>query len=85
MPPPSSHKPAFTDAQKLLVARWIEQGAKYALCWSFIAPVRPEIDWQGSEAVDFLIDEQLEQAGSVMSEPASAETLLRRISLSFRL
>lgn len=81
MPPPSSHKPALTDAQKSLIKQWIEQGAKYAPHWSFVAPARPEIDLQGSEAVDFFIDQQLKQASLERSEPASAETLLRRVSL----
>jgi len=81
MPPPSSHKPALTDAQKSLVKRWIEQGAQYAPHWSFIAAIRSEVDSQGSELIDYFIDQQLKQAGLVRSKPANGETLLRRVSL----
>lgn len=46
MPPPEANKP-LSDAQKLLLERWIEGGADYAAHWSLVPPVRhqpPPID-----------------------------------------
>ncbi|WP_164100564.1 PSD1 and planctomycete cytochrome C domain-containing protein [Candidatus Laterigemmans baculatus] len=41
MPPPEANKP-LSEAQKVLLERWIEGGAPYAAHWSFVPPVRHE-------------------------------------------
>ena len=42
MPPPDSGK-VLSDAERALLRRWIEQGAKYEKHWAFVAPVRPNV------------------------------------------
>ena len=41
MPPPKSHR-KLTDAQKQLLKRWVDEGAKWGEHWAFIAPKRGE-------------------------------------------
>jgi hypothetical protein len=40
MPPPKSHR-TLTAAQKELLKRWVEEGAKWGEHWAFVAPKRP--------------------------------------------
>ncbi|SVE13788.1 uncharacterized protein METZ01_LOCUS466642, partial [marine metagenome] len=42
MPPPKSHK-KLTAADKNVLKRWIQQGAKYEGHWSFVAPANQEV------------------------------------------
>src|SRR5579871_2894393 len=42
MPPPSAKIP-LTEAEKQLLAKWIESGAKYTPHWAFVAPHRPSV------------------------------------------
>src|SRR4051794_2071802 len=61
MPPPDSHR-QLKPAQKELLKRWIEQGAKYEKHWSFIPPVKaplPEVsekDWPRNEIDGFILE-----------------------------
>lgn len=81
MPPPKSHKPPLTAAQRDLIKQWIEQGAKYESHWAFIPPARPQVKESGSAAVDFFIAKELGKAGLQMSAEAAPEKLIRRVSL----
>src|SRR4051812_46789528 len=48
MPPPDSGK-VLSDAERALLRKWIEQGAKYEKHWAFVAPVRsnvPKVKWR---------------------------------------
>src|SRR6187401_1993320 len=42
MPPADSGK-VLSDAERDLLRRWIEQGAKYEKHWAFVAPERPDV------------------------------------------
>ena len=42
MPPPKSHR-TLTEAQKQLLKRWVEEGAKWGEHWAFVAPKRPKV------------------------------------------
>src|SRR5690349_12312584 len=42
MPPPDAHS-KLTEAQKLKIKTWIDQGAKYAPHWSFVPPRKAEL------------------------------------------
>lgn len=81
MPPPSSHKPALSPAQRALIKKWIEQGAKYETHWAFVPPVRPPVKHDGPAAIDYFITQKLGESGLAMSPEAAPEQLLRRVSL----
>src|SRR4051812_15321674 len=42
MPPPDSGK-VLSSAERALLRRWIDEGAKYEKHWAFVAPVRPSV------------------------------------------
>ncbi|MBL9090600.1 MAG: PSD1 domain-containing protein [Planctomycetaceae bacterium] len=81
MPPPSSHKPALTAAQRAKFKQWILEGAKYETHWAFVAPVRSPIKEEGGAAIDYFIRQKVAAAGLTMSPEAELETLIRRVSL----
>ena len=76
MPPPKSHKPPLSPAQRSILKTWIEQGAKYERHWSF-EPPKPS---PGS-SVDSFIQNRLAQENLSPSPAASPATLIRRVSL----
>ena len=43
MPPPDSHKPPLSDAERQLIKTWIESGAAYEKFWAFEFPLSPAI------------------------------------------
>ena len=58
MPPPKSNR-KLTDAQKQLLKRWVDEGAKWGEHWAFVAPKRAEpiadcglriADWEKRDA-----------------------------------
>lgn len=84
MPPPES-KRVLTPAQKLVLKRWIEEGAEYEEHWAFLPPrARNDPRWApGSSSphpIDRLVSHSLAQRGLALQPPASPETLLRRLS-----
>ncbi len=79
MPPAESHK-KLTDAQKLLLRKWVEQGAKYTQHWAFVPPRRPNIPKE-IHPIDHLVEQQLTSEGLQFSPPADPHTLARRLSL----
>jgi hypothetical protein len=85
MPPPDSHL-RLTDLEKVVLQKWIEQGAPYERHWSFIPPRKsplPEIinkNWPKDE-IDYFIASAIEERGLEPSTEASNEKLLRRLSL----
>lgn len=81
MPPPSSHKPPLTPAQRATIKQWIEQGAKYEAHWAFVPPVRAAGLPAGSAAIDHFIRQKLSDAGLEMSPLANPQQLIRRVSL----
>lgn len=85
MPPADSGK-TITPAQKVILERWIEEGAEYQGHWAFTAPVRPAPpDVQNAAWIKSPIDRfvlaRLEHEGLKPSLPASKTTLLRRVTL----
>lgn len=85
MPPPKSHK-TLTAAQKGMLKRWIESGAKYEKHWSFmpLAVVRPPevktASWAKNDLDRFILA-RLESEGLKPSAEATKENLIRRVSL----
>ncbi|MFO1008722.1 MAG: DUF1553 domain-containing protein [Planctomycetota bacterium] len=84
MPPPSLGRP-LTDAQKDVLARWIEQGAEYAPHWAFVPPrasAPPSVKnaaWC-RDAIDRFVLARLEKEGLAPAPEADRATLLRRAS-----
>ncbi len=83
MPPVKSYK-SLSAAEKAILQRWIEQGAKYQKHWSFEAPVKPRVP-QGAipstQAIDAFIRAKLAEHHLTPSQPASKEQLIRRVTL----
>jgi hypothetical protein len=85
MPPPESHK-KLSDAQKQILRRWIDQGARYEPHWAYIVPTRPKVPdvADGSHVrnpIDAFVVHGLEEKGIAPSPEADRRTLLRRLSL----
>jgi hypothetical protein len=80
MPPPDAHKTPFTSAQRDLIRRWIEQGAKYEAHWAFVPPVKAAVP-AGEAAVDHFIGQRLKAEGLAFSAQAEPGALLRRVTL----
>jgi hypothetical protein len=84
MPPPDSGH-ALNDKQKALLARWIDEGAKWDSHWSFTAPVRTEppapkqAGWVRNP-IDQFIAARLDREGLRPSPEADKVTLLRRLT-----
>ena len=78
MPPPSFHK-RLSAAQKLLLRRWIQEGAAYQKHWAYEPPVKATIP-AGANPVDFLVRKRLTEIGLKPSPKADRRTLIRRLS-----
>lgn len=82
MPPPSSgHR--LTAAQKVLLTRWIKEGAKYDEHWAFKKPVKPSLPtgFVGRNGIDAFVQARLRQAKLTPAPEADRSTLIRRVSL----
>ena len=86
MPPHESGK-KLTDLQKGILKTWVEQGAKYAKHWAFIAPKKVETPTEFSEAfspsnpIDNFILSRLAKEGLSPSPEADPITFIRRLNL----
>jgi hypothetical protein len=82
MPPPKSHK-KMTAADKDVLKRWIQQGAKYEGHWSFVAPANHEVPQiAGAEnPIDAFLQDRLGKEGLKPATTAKPETLVRRLYL----
>jgi hypothetical protein len=83
MPPPDSGK-VLSDAERALLKRWIEQGAKYEKHWAFVAPVRPTVPEVKKRdlvhnPIDNFVIAKLEAEKLEPAPPASKERLIRRL------
>jgi cytochrome c553 len=86
MPPPELHRP-LTAAEKDILTRWIQQGAKYDRHWAFVPPQAyplPKVAdaaWP-KDPLDHFVAAKAAQVGLKPSAPADRVTLLRRVSLA---
>ncbi|MFY0593449.1 PSD1 and planctomycete cytochrome C domain-containing protein [Roseivirga sp.] len=82
MPPPASNL-ALSETEKEILAKWVEQGAKWKKHWSFIPVVAQDLpdsnDWTQNE-VDHWVAQKFEEKGFTPAKKASKERLLRRAS-----
>ena len=86
MPPAYMGYAKLPDKQIDLIRRWIEQGAKWQLHWSFIPPEsapRPQVmhtAWPRNP-IDYYVLAHLEHEGLAPSPEADRATLIRRVTL----
>ena len=85
MPTPESHL-SLTAEEKVILLRWIEQGATYKKHWSLIAPTMPEIPNAGDQGwvrndIDWFVLAKLRETGLSPNPEADRATLLRRVSV----
>ena len=81
-------RPPLDSAQIALIKQWIDEGAKAPANeapsddrhWAFIKPVRPTVP-KKANAIDHFVHQRLKKEGLQPSPQASAETLIRRVSL----
>lgn len=85
MPPPDSNL-TVTDAEKTLLRKWIQQGAKYAGHWAFepvpatvVVPTVDEPDWC-QNPIDAFVLAKTEAAGMQTSPEADRWRWLRRVT-----
>lgn len=81
--PPAAHKKPLTDRERILLRKWIEQGAKWEGHWSFIPPKRPAVPAAAAKVVrndiDRFIVRMLDRKGLNHSAEADRVTLVRRL------
>jgi len=80
MPPPK-HGRKLSDAEVKTLKSWIEQGAKFAVHWSYAKPLRPGVPADAKQPVDAFIRARLAKEGLSPSPEADRATLIRRVSL----
>ena len=85
MPPPKSHK-TLNAAEKEVLKRWIEEGAKYQRHWAFEAPQRAALPVVKDKAwvrnpVDAFVLAGLEAKGLKPTQEADRRALARRVAL----
>ena len=86
MMPPADSNLKLTEEEKLILQKWIEQGAKYEPHWAFTPPIKAELPdvnnetWVENE-IDYFILKTIEENKLKPSARASNEKLIRRLSL----
>ena len=84
MPPPVSNL-SLTEEEKILIRRWIQQGAEYKKHWALISPVKatlPDIKEDGwvKNEIDRFTMAKMEEQRLNPSEEAGKEMMIRRVA-----
>ncbi len=79
MPPADSPK-KLSDTEIGILQRWVADGGDWTEHWSFAAPVKPEVVDAHSNLIDHFIGKRLAEAGLQISERATREKLIRRLT-----
>jgi hypothetical protein len=81
MPLPKSHLELSTKEKAVLI-KWIQNGAEYKTHWAFVSPIKKEIPAFAAEKnpIDYFISKKLAFENLKLSESASRNFLLRRLS-----
>lgn len=82
MPPEKSGR-KLNDGDKMILRRWIEQGAEYETHWAYLPPKRAVTHDLSDESrmIDFFIQDRLKHAEIAPAPPANRPTLIRRVTL----
>ena len=75
MPEPKSNK-SLSETEKLILKRWIAEGAVYESHWSYNPVKRPT-----QNGIDEIVSQRLKEKRLKPSSEARKETLIRRVSL----
>lgn len=83
MPPPESEM-SLTENEKLIIKKWIKQGAEWKDHWAFIPPkidnpIPKELEW-GHNGIDYFIYKKIQEVGLSHAEEASKIQWLRRVT-----
>jgi isopentenyldiphosphate isomerase len=78
MPPPESNL-ILSERDKLIIEKWIAQGAKWESHWAYVLPSKPEENLDFLSNIDHFVLKELEEKGLNPSNEASKEFLLRRL------
>ncbi|MFT5528025.1 MAG: hypothetical protein ACI9HK_006013, partial [Pirellulaceae bacterium] len=84
--PPADSGHSLTAAQIELIGRWIDEGANYAVHWSFVKPTRPvppkleDTRWV-KNPIDSFILARIQKVGLSPTEQADRYVLIRRLTL----
>ncbi len=84
MPPPDSKK-VMSPREIALLKKWIKQGAEWKEQWAFVTPQLPKVPLLNnnpsvSVAIDYFINDALEQKDLSIADQADRNTLIRRVS-----
>ena len=84
--PPADFHTQLTLREKAMIAKWINQGAKYETHWAFIPPLRsaaPQVEAAAAvvNPIDNFVIARLEGQGLSPAEAADRRTLIRRVTL----
>ncbi|MCB1210070.1 MAG: DUF1549 domain-containing protein, partial [Verrucomicrobiales bacterium] len=87
--PPKQSNHQLTQAQKDLLVRWVNEGAKYSKHWSFVPPEKPAVPaladaFPGGRRneIDAFVQERLESRHGRPTVPAGKELWLRRVTFA---
>jgi hypothetical protein len=86
MPPPEAHLD-LTEAEKAILVKWVEQGARWKQHWAFIPAQKPSLpkvknkEWIVQNPIDPFIYKRLAEQGLRPSPEADKERLLRRVTM----
>jgi hypothetical protein len=84
--PPKSAKKTLKDSDKVLLKRWIEEGAEYQRHWAFVVPKRPPLPevqnktWVRNPIDQFLLA-RMEKESLKPSQEADRYTIPRRLAI----
>ena len=86
--PPADHGARLSAHEVDILRQWVQQGAKYAMHWSYVTPVRPDVPvpdaghsaWPHN-AVDNFMLRRMKQHGLTPSAEADRYALARRVFL----
>lgn len=84
--PPTKSGEGLPEADRILLRRWIEEGAGYATHWAYVPPERPEVpasegvSW-GHQDLDQFVLRRLQEENLKPSPEADRHMLARRVAL----
>ena len=81
--PPIDHRKKLTKAEKEILTKWINEGAKWEDHWAWITPSRSD-DLKTKDAIDSILEKKLKKNNLNFSETASRHVLIRRLSFDLR-